>query len=256
MKEKHFNYKHGKYCKGYQNHCIDCGCNIAIKSIRCNVCNGKFRTGKKHHNYKTGKYTEEMTSNHFCVDCAKKISPNAERCVNCANKMINQNPKTKAKLRMALIGKNSPLYNPEKHKQHYCKECGNKISYKAYKNTCLCMPCSHKGNKNSNWKRGITPLPSKIRKLPEYINWRNQVFKRDNYTCQECNKRGGNLESHHIKEFFILFQEFLNKYKQYNLTKDKKILFSLTKSYKPFWKLNNGKTLCKQCHNKQHSNKE
>lgn len=32
----------------------------------------------------------------------------------------------------------------------------------------------------------------------EYIEWRYQMFLRDNFICQECNKRGGDLELHHI----------------------------------------------------------
>lgn len=32
----------------------------------------------------------------------------------------------------------------------------------------------------------------------EYKAWRTQVFKRDNYTCQNCDKRGGKIQAHHI----------------------------------------------------------
>ena len=35
----------------------------------------------------------------------------------------------------------------------------------------------------------------------EYAKWRKSVLKKDNYTCQECGKRGGRLEAHHIKEW-------------------------------------------------------
>lgn len=40
-----------------------------------------------------------------------------------------------------------------------------------------------------------------FRRTPEYIKWRNKVYERDNYTCQKCGKRGGNLNAHHIKHF-------------------------------------------------------
>lgn len=34
-----------------------------------------------------------------------------------------------------------------------------------------------------------------------YKEWKNKVFKRDNYTCQCCGKRGGNLNAHHLYNF-------------------------------------------------------
>ena len=34
---------------------------------------------------------------------------------------------------------------------------------------------------------------------PEYKEWRKAVLKRDDYTCQMCKIRGGELQSHHIK---------------------------------------------------------
>ena len=35
----------------------------------------------------------------------------------------------------------------------------------------------------------------------DHIQWRNQVFTRDDYTCQECGKRGGDLNAHHLLPF-------------------------------------------------------
>lgn len=43
-------------------------------------------------------------------------------------------------------------------------------------------------------------FPDKIERLPTQ-DWnvlRRQVFERDNYTCQYCKKRGGNLECDHV----------------------------------------------------------
>lgn len=34
-----------------------------------------------------------------------------------------------------------------------------------------------------------------------YKEWKYKVFKRDNYTCQCCGKRGGNLNAHHLYNF-------------------------------------------------------
>ena len=34
---------------------------------------------------------------------------------------------------------------------------------------------------------------------PKYIQWRKAVFERDDYTCQQCDMRGGYLQAHHIE---------------------------------------------------------
>lgn len=55
-----------------------------------------------------------------------------------------------------------------------------------------------------------------------YKEWKNKVFKRDNYTCQCCGKRGGNLNAHHLYNF----SEYENL--RYNV--------------------DNGITFCEKCH--------
>ena len=56
-----------------------------------------------------------------------------------------------------------------------------------------------KGEKNWNWKGGITPLRKKLYFSNEYKSWRQSVFERDDYTCQFCQKRGYKIQADHIK---------------------------------------------------------
>jgi len=58
-----------------------------------------------------------------------------------------------------------------------------------------------KGHNHWNWKGGITCSNHKIRESAEYKHWIKAVFKRDKYICQECGKKGGKLNAHHIKSF-------------------------------------------------------
>lgn len=76
--------------------------------------------------------------------------------------------------------------------------------------------------KNCNWNGGVTPLNQKIRHSNEYIQWRREVFERDNYTCQDCERKGGRLHAHHNKPF----------------AKFPELRFDV----------DNGMTLCKECH--------
>jgi hypothetical protein len=63
----------------------------------------------------------------------------------------------------------------------------------------LKMSESHVGDKNSNWKGGVTPLNELIRESSKYYEWRNAVYKRDNYTDVITGEKGtGNLNAHHI----------------------------------------------------------
>ena len=78
------------------------------------------------------------------------------------------------------------------------------------------------GPNNSNWKGGKRSARKIIYDSYEYKDWRKAVFERDDYTCQICNKRGCELEAHHIKKF----------------SEYPKLVFEI----------DNGITLCKKCH--------
>lgn len=57
------------------------------------------------------------------------------------------------------------------------------------------------GEKNHNWKGGITPINAKIRHSLKANLWREAVFKRDNFVCQKYSNKGGKLVAHHINNF-------------------------------------------------------
>ena len=89
--------------------------------------------------------------------------------------------------------------------------------------------------RNKKWN-GRTLLKQRIRDCFNYREWRSNIFKRDNYTCVECFKRGGKLNADHIKPFAVILNE--NKIETFE-----KALFC-----KDLWDLKNGRTLCLCCH--------
>jgi 5-methylcytosine-specific restriction endonuclease McrA len=84
----------------------------------------------------------------------------------------------------------------------------------------------YRGEKSWNWRGGTRDKNQLIRQGIETRLWREAVFSRDGWTCQECGKRGGILNAHHIKSF-AYFPE---------------LRFSI----------DNGRTLCKKCHTGAH----
>ena len=77
-----------------------------------------------------------------------------------------------------------------------------------------------------NWKGGVSFLYHTERQIlmsqSKYKIWRELVFIRDDWTCQECGQRGLRLEAHHIKSWI---------------------------DYPELWfDVDNGITYCKPCH--------
>jgi len=94
-----------------------------------------------------------------------------------------------------------------------------------------CPKCAIKrrcGKNNCNYNPNLTDKDREDRRLlPEYQFWVKNVFKKDNYICQKCNNRGGDLNAHHLMGY--------DKYVELRFNID------------------NGITLCKICHDNFHN---
>ncbi len=103
------------------------------------------------------------------------------------------------------------------------------------------------GSNNSNWKGGITPLVNKIRNHLRYKQWVSEIYQRDYWTCQKCNKKKGiKLIAHHKPP-----NTFSNLLEKYRITT---ILEAL--NCKELWNINHGITWCRKCHVKFHKSKK
>ena len=196
----------------------------ALKKYFCKICNKPITFGSKtglcqscsrkesykdprnNPQYKDGRSLIEYR----CIDCNKKLSRKSknERCRSCVN---------------SFLYKNGGKKHPWKGK-HLSKETRHKQSL------------AHKGENSYNWQGGITPFNQQIRKLFKYRLWRDDIFTRDDFTCQSCFKRGGYLHAHHLKSFSIILKE-----NNINTLEE-------AERCQELWNINNGLTLHEKCH--------
>lgn len=189
-----------------------------------------------------------MKSSHYNrnkhCECGKLITNKSKRCAKCWGKIHSQ--KMKGKKHWNFKGNKAV-----KKQIHYCieSECNNEIDYKNWKcGLGRCKSCAVKGERNCNfevhrfgkdasrYRHGRTTLCHNLYVSKKHKVWRDSIFKRDKYTCQECGQIGGQLEAHHK----ITMASIL---KEYNIN-------SMIKAYycDSLWDIENGQTLCKDCH--------
>jgi len=112
------------------------------------------------------------------------------------------------------------------YQRRKCLECKAEIGNGNRSGYCRKHSTLNKRENHYNWKGGVTPVHEIERRSGSYAAWRVNIFERDRYTCQSCGVRGTVLHAHHIKSFS----------KHPSLRMD----------------LENGITLCKECHLNAH----
>ena len=123
------------------------------------------------------------------------------------------------------------------------KKIWDNLDYR--KKMSMAISKAKRGEKSHFWKGGKTKITMLLRESAKYNLWRQSVYIRDNFVCQKCGQKGGDLVAHHKKPFSKLLEEVKK-----NLT-----LFDLYEGaliYSPLWDVDNGITLCLKCHKKIH----
>jgi hypothetical protein len=83
-----------------------------------------------------------------------------------------------------------------------------------------------RGKNHPSWRGGITPVSVAVRNSLELKLWKEAVFLRDDFTCQKCGRRSKKLNAHHI--------------------------FGFADQPRLRTSIENGITLCQECHWKFH----
>lgn len=168
-----------------------------------------------------------------CLKCSAKWEKRSDgikewngHCRKCSYEVRNNNMAWREKIAKTLTGKLVGSLHHNWVEPRLCIDCSKALPKKSRKESLRCVECFnkyHTGSNHWNWQNGLSTKNHLIRNSAKYKSWAKSVKERDNYTCQLCNKKGGELHSDHIKPF----------------CNHPELRFDLE----------NGRTLCKSCHN-------
>lgn len=214
-----------------------------------------------------------------CENCGKKFSmypyEKKEGRRFCSHKCFSENlksrPDTKVQKKCLVCGKDfkcsravdkknwgkycsNKCFIKSKFKQStvYCYECGKDFTLPNFKKDtrkkhfcsqeCYWSNMSRRrGPETSAWKGGLLAENLSVRGSRKYQEWKQTVFMRDDFTCKNCGALGGEINAHHIKPF----SEFISEIK---VILPLLSIQEAAQIYTPMWDLNNGVTLCRDCH--------
>lgn len=194
-----------------------------------------------------------------CTHCGKKVVNVTKRRRFCSQKCADVHryilkPKRGKWLKCAYCGKKVwTMPHKFKSKHRFCSKDHSVLFQKkhAFRSNCIicgklffCQPFQAKYRKRRTCSKmcgfklmtitaekkrlenGVTQhqIDRRIRYSKKMDIWRIAVFAKDDYTCQNCGKRGDYIQAHHIKPF-AYFPELR-------------------------FEISNGQTLCRECHNK------
>lgn len=101
------------------------------------------------------------------------------------------------------------------------------------------------GKDNPNYK-GYTNEKTLARGLFKTIS--KEMLRDCNFTCQICGQHGGNLHTHHIKPFHVIFDEFIKNAYSGNIEN----LYHEILTYDDFTNKQNLIVVCEKCHKQIH----
>jgi hypothetical protein len=194
-----------------------------LKDITCPTC------GKMFHPRYYGRV-------YCCRECLKNRGRIKLICKFCGKEFYRNKSDIRCKNNFCSINCAKNGHDKRKRTFLICKQCGKSFYFGSLKRKFCSSKCYFEWfqrENTSNWKGGKSSEYEKLKRSKEWKLWRKAVFERDNYTCQICHFRSGkgkhhiDLHPHHL--------ESASKYPEFRLC------------------LDNGLTVCANCHGKIHS---
>lgn len=162
-----------------------------------------------------------------------------KKCVDCVGKIVRKQHQLSYKdVDKYLKDNGCKLLSKDYNNMHediiFIAKCGHehKTSLDSFKRSKhkKCPKCTNKcmsGENAYNWNGGYDNEKTKFRKTYEFKQFVKKVLKRDNYKCTICGYKNGRLNVHHLDG--------------YNWCEGKRT------------SIDNGVTLCKDCHEEFHT---
>lgn len=215
-------------------------------TLTCEQC-GKDFTLKESYYKKQSKrgQTPKYCSNKCRFDARNKIKKGTVKEVMCdyCGKSFFKSKTRITENGLSFCNINCKInYFKENHRVSVvCKNCGkifskNKYRYDNSKSHFCCQKCFDEYR--STLKTTYKNVSHHLRSSSEYEEWRRKCIKRDMYMCSKCNSKEC-LHVHHIESLFDICEK-------YNMDIDK------IKESEKFNDINNGITLCSNCHALEH----
>lgn len=223
---------------------------------RCSLCYGKFKKTTKQFKeevfslvgneyevlgeYETSKHNikiKHVNCNHIYGVTPDDFLNGGNRCPNCAPNKPKTTKEFFEEVELLTDGEYELISEYEGSKtdatyiHHTCGTVFNKIP-KLFLIGIRCPKCGLESRTGENHYRYNFELTEEERLRRDMFNgeikkWRNKIYARDSYTCVICNSYGGKLNAHHLNSW--------------DVHKEERFL------------MENGITLCEECHKDFHS---
>ncbi len=144
--------------------------------------------------------------NKFCLECNNKLTLNNTRDIDRKN-FCNHSCKAKYYHKIGTMNKPPIGTHTKPHTDSTKKRISKSLSGKNHPYFGKKRP-EISGENSVHWIKDRTKLKINFRNnskrnCPEYKEWRQKIFERDNYVCRMCYQSGSKLEAHHIIPYAV-----------------------------------------------------
>lgn len=210
--------------------------------VICDICSSKFtRT------IKNIKNSRKKSNIDFCLSCSAKNSISKKpQCskeyweLSDIKEKHSNSVKSSEKYKIGIDNRDiSGDKNPMYGKSHKIESIQK-------------MSISRTGKIGENataWKGGKLTITRMVKEYQNRNGWYKNIYIRDNFRCVKCNSNK-KIEAHHI----LPIKNIVDMYKSNFLDKEELYNFLIKLDIINDVNLNNGITLCRECHKLEHSN--